>query len=103
MLKDIIHLFILSCEKVSLLTEIQLHTKLSVIERIQLRLHLSLCKSCVCNKEKSIIIHRILTNKTKNIDSQRCEFDEDEVNEIKLEIKKHTCSKGVSVFSKNVK
>lgn len=92
MLKDIIHIFIFSCKKVSLLTEKQLHTKLSGMERFQLMLHFSLCKLCVCNKEKTIIIHNIIANKMKNIDNQKCKFDDNEIDQMKLNIKRNTCN-----------
>ena len=42
--KGIIHLFVLSCEKATFLVEKQLYTSLLPLERLQLRIHLSICK-----------------------------------------------------------
>ncbi len=46
MYKDFIHIFVLSCTKATFLIEKQLHSKLNILEQLQLKIHLSLCSHC---------------------------------------------------------
>ena len=58
--KQLIHVVVLSCKKATLLIEKRIYFKLSLIERIQLRLHMSLCDACVKYRKQSWLLHKIL-------------------------------------------
>lgn len=59
MYKDFIHIFVLSCTKATYLIEKQLHTKLSFIEQIQLRIHLSMCSYCSNYSKKAELLDKL--------------------------------------------
>lgn len=59
MYKDFIHIFVLSCTKATYLIEKQLHTKLSFIEQIQLRIHLSMCSYCSNYSKKAEFLDKL--------------------------------------------
>ena len=60
LMKQLIHFFVLSCRKATELIEKKIYFKLSLIEKIQLRLHMSLCDACVKYKKQSWLLHKIL-------------------------------------------
>ena len=51
--KSFLHFWVLSCDKATLLMEKELRSSLSPLERLQLRIHLSLCKNCTCYHQKA--------------------------------------------------
>lgn len=98
MYKRIIHIFVLSCEKATFLIEKQLHTSLSPLEKLQLRVHLSLCKYCTAYKHKAVFLDKLMADK-RTIDENNLLFSEQEVNKLKEKFKsavKLTNETGVS-------
>lgn len=61
MKKRIIHFFVLSCRKATGLIEKSTYFKLSALEKIQLRWHLTLCDACTTYKKQSGLLHDLLT------------------------------------------
>lgn len=86
MYKRIIHLFVLSCEKATLLIEKQLHTSLSPLEKLQLRIHLSLCKYCTAYKHKALFLDKLMADK-RTIDESSRLFSEQEISNLKEKFK----------------
>ena len=60
MKKRIIHFFVLSCRKATGLIEKSIYFKLSALERLQLRWHLTLCDACTIYKKQSGLLHELL-------------------------------------------
>lgn len=56
MIKKIMHLLFLSCLKATELIEKQFHFKLSFSERLQLKVHKSMCKACVNYEKQSTVL-----------------------------------------------
>lgn len=86
MYKRIIHLFVLSCEKATFLIEKQLHTSLSPLEKLQLQVHLSLCKYCTAYKVKATFLHKLLTDE-RTVNERARGFSEEEVGDLKEKFK----------------
>lgn len=86
MRKKIIHLFVLSCEKATFLIEKQLHTSLSPLERLQLRIHLSLCNYCRAYKDKAIFLDKLLSDERTMYAGNR-QFTEQEISSLKEKFK----------------
>lgn len=86
MYKRIIHLFVLSCEKATFLIEKQLHISLSLLEKLQLRTHLSLCKYCTAYKVKAIFLDKLLADERTMNESYDL-FSEEEVGDLKVKFK----------------
>lgn len=86
MYKRVIHLFVLSCEKATFLIEKQLHTSLSPLEKLQLRVHLSLCKYCTAYKVKAIFLHKLLADE-RTMNHSDCLFSEEQVGDLKENFK----------------
>jgi len=61
MKKRIIHFFVLSCRKATGLIEKRLYFKLSALEKIQLRWHLTLCDACTIYTKQSGLLHKLLS------------------------------------------
>lgn len=59
MYKDFIHIFVLSCTKATFLIEKKLHTKLNIVERVQLHIHLSLCSHCSNYNIKAEVLDKL--------------------------------------------
>lgn len=63
------HLVILSCKKATLLIE-KRHTKpLSLIESIQLGMHLQICEKCSRYQKQSLIIETLLKQKSRSLEN----------------------------------
>jgi len=60
LMKKLIHVIVLSCKKATFLIEKRIYSRLSLIEKIQLRLHMSLCDACVKYKKQSWLLHKML-------------------------------------------
>lgn len=86
MRKRIIHLFVLSCEKITFLIEKQLHTSLSPLERLQLRIHLSLCDYCRAYKDKAIFLDKLMADE-RTMDAGNDLFTEQEIGSLKGKFK----------------
>lgn len=56
----------LSCKKATELVEKKQASKLSLIENIQLKLHLNMCKTCKEYESKSVFIESILEKMQQN-------------------------------------
>ena len=56
MMKKIMHLLFLSCIKATELIEKQFHFKLSFTERLQLKIHKSMCKACTNYEKQSTVL-----------------------------------------------
>lgn len=86
MYKRIIHLFVLSCDKATFLMEKRFHTSLNMLEKMQLRIHLSICKNCTAYQRKALLINQWLTNtQTKKEPSNP--FSEKEITDLKNRFK----------------
>lgn len=59
-MKKLMHLFILSCRRASLLIEKNHQKPLSFMDNIQLSLHLKLCDQCSLYKKQSAAIEQML-------------------------------------------
>jgi hypothetical protein len=59
-MKQLMHLVVLSCRKATELIEKNIYFKLSLIEKIQLRMHMLLCDACTKYKKQSWLLHKIL-------------------------------------------
>lgn len=57
-MKKLMHILFLSCLRASELIEKKFHIKLSVRERIQLRLHKMMCSACTLYDKQSTIIDK---------------------------------------------
>lgn len=60
------HYITLSCKKATELVEKKQVSKLSLIENIQLKLHLNMCKTCKKYEAKSVFIESILEKMQQN-------------------------------------
>ena len=78
MYKKIIHWFVLSCEKATFLIEKQLHTSLSPVESVQLRIHLSLCKFCASYQYKAVFMDKLMANE-RTADENGYQFSDQEI------------------------
>jgi hypothetical protein len=56
----LMNILMLSCRKATELIEKDLYFKLSLIEKIQLRMHISMCDFCTRYKKQSGLLHNIL-------------------------------------------
>lgn len=59
------HLLILSCKKASFLIEKAHGKPLSLLERIQLSMHLRICEKCSRYQQQSLIIETLLKQKSQ--------------------------------------
>lgn len=86
MYKNFLHFFVLSCEKATFLIEKQLHTRLSSLERLQLRVHLSLCQYCTAYKHKALFLHKLMSC-DEMTGANRNPFSEEEITYLKERVK----------------
>ncbi|NOZ35185.1 MAG: hypothetical protein GXO80_07795 [Chlorobi bacterium] len=61
-MKKLIHILFLSCLKATELIEKKLHVQLSFKEKLQLKLHKSMCSACRLYDKQSYIIHKKLSD-----------------------------------------
>jgi DNA transposition AAA+ family ATPase len=57
-MKSIRHIFLISCLKATELIEKNLHLKLSLSERLKLKVHKSMCKACALYDKQSAMIEK---------------------------------------------
>ncbi|MFK5957387.1 MAG: hypothetical protein QM495_00795 [Lutibacter sp.] len=78
-MKKIMNILMLSCKKATELIEKRLVTKLSAIEKIQLKMHTSVCSQCSTYEHQSDIIEKSIakihqpTKKTLKLSTERKE------------------------------
>lgn len=86
MLKDFIHIFVLSCKKATFLIEKRLHIPLSPLERWQLKMHLRICKYCTAYSGKASFLHKAMQQE-KGKEQCNCHFHSEEVEKFREEMK----------------
>jgi len=70
MMKKIMHLLFLSCLRATELIEKQFHFKLSFSERLQLKVHKSMCKACTNYEKQSTVLEHGIHEHLKKQDLQ---------------------------------
>ncbi len=70
------HILFLSCLKATELIEKKMHFKLSVVERLQLKVHKSMCDACRNYEKQNYFIEKAITN-YKDIDTKKVTIDID--------------------------
>ena len=68
------HILFLSCLKATELIEKKIHFKLSVVEKLQLKVHKSMCDACRNYEKQNYFIEKAITN-YKEIDTQKLTVD----------------------------
>lgn len=86
MLKKFIHVFVLSCKQATLLIEKQLHTSLSLHQRVQLSIHLGLCKHCCKYRDKALFLDHLIRERNRKEHSPY-RFNPDEIDEFIKQLK----------------
>ena len=61
-MKKLMHILFLSCLKATELIEKKLHFKLSITEKLQLRMHKSMCDACTMYEKQSIVLEKGLSS-----------------------------------------
>ena len=89
MYKDFIHIFVLSCTKATYLLEKKLHRKLNFIEKIQLRIHLSLCTNCTDYNKKAELLDLLTKVSVKENDNKSI-FSPTEIENFKKKVRNIT-------------
>ena len=92
-MKLIVHFFVLSCLKATLLIEKRNVLPLSLLQRIQLKLHLRICDNCTKYEKQSEVIDTILKKRLRkenlvNKDALSQEFKSKINSEIQKRLKK---------------
>ena len=76
-MKKIMHILFLSCKKATELIEKKLHFKLSVIEKMQLKMHKMMCNACTNYEKQSELIEKGIAK------SKDESFSQEELEELK--------------------
>ena len=74
-MKRLMYIFFLSCKKATELIEKKLHFKLSMIEKIQLKMHKMMCNACTHYEKQSELIEKGIA-KSKDESFSRDELEE---------------------------
>lgn len=61
-MKKLMNILVLSCKKASLLIEKKAVRKLSLLERLQLKIHTRICEKCANYQTQSLVIEGLLKN-----------------------------------------
>jgi hypothetical protein len=77
-MKKLTHKLFLSCLKATELIEKRLHFKLSIKEKLQLKVHKMMCSACSNYEKQSIFIEKGISI------NQKREFSVDEIQQLKL-------------------
>jgi hypothetical protein len=72
----------LSCLKATLLVEKKINIRLNLVQRIQLKMHTSVCKACATYEKQSEILNQVM------LKFNGAELDQDQVDVLKSEILK---------------
>lgn len=86
MLKDFIHIFVLSCKKATFLIEKRLYVPLSPLEKWQLKIHLHLCKYCAAYSGKAVFLDKAMKQETEK-EQCNCRFHSEEVEKFREDVK----------------
>jgi hypothetical protein len=76
-MKKLMHILLLSCLRATELIEKKLHFKLSVQEKLQLRMHKMMCSACSNYEKQSVFIEKGISI------SQKREFTIDDIEQLK--------------------
>jgi len=81
MFRKILHILILPCTQATFLIEKRMHAALTFRERIQLLMHLFLCKWCIIYNKKATFLHRAIQHNIEKIEtgSPRLLIDKEEL------------------------
>ncbi len=72
------HILFLSCLKATELLEKKLHFKLSIKEKLQLRIHKSMCEACGNYQKQSILIEKAIA-KQENLENKQAGINLDKL------------------------
>jgi len=75
-MKKLMHILFLSCLKATELIEKKMHFKLSIVEKLQLKVHKSMCDACRNYEKQNYFIEKAITN-YKDIDPKKVTIDID--------------------------
>lgn len=70
------HILFLSCLKATELIEKKIHFKLSFGEKLQLKVHKSMCNACSNYEKQNFLIEKAIANQ-ENIEPRKIEIDLD--------------------------
>lgn len=86
-MKKIMHLLFLSCLKATELIEKQFHFKISFSERLQLKLHKSMCKACTNYEKQSLVLEEGIREhiKKENLQGDVSKLKEEIILKLKAE------------------
>ena len=76
-MKKLMHILFLSCKKATELIEKKLHFKLSVIEKMQLKMHKMMCNACTHYEKQSELIEKGIAR------SKEKDYSQEEVEQLK--------------------
>jgi len=89
-MKKIMHILFLSCLKATELIEKKFHFKLTIKEKLQLKMHKMMCEACTKYEKHSILIEKGISNIQKS-----------ETPSIDVEVLKTKISKKIEEFNEN--
>lgn len=90
MFKKLLHLIVLPCSTATYLMEKRIFSSLSHKEKIQLRLHILLCKWCRAYDKKIAIIHAALSKIHTKVIGNCSDLQQSDFESIKIKIKEKT-------------
>ncbi len=70
-MKKLMHILFLSCLKATELIEKKLHFKLSITEKLQLRMHKSMCDACTMYEKQSIVLEKSLSSLKEDVPDKK--------------------------------
>jgi len=76
-MKKLMHILFLSCKKATELIEKKLHFKLSIIEKMQLKMHKMMCNACTNYEKQSELIQKGIAK------SNEKDFSREEIEQLK--------------------
>ncbi len=65
-MKKLMNILLLSCLKATELMEKKLHIEISFKEKIQLKMHTTMCGACKKYEQQNILLDKLLKNKNSN-------------------------------------
>jgi len=76
-MKKLMHILFLSCLKATELIEKKMHFKLSIREKLQLRMHKSMCNTCSNYEKQNFLIEKALgTQENMEIEKSGIDIDQ---------------------------
>lgn len=76
-MKKLMHILFLSCLKATELIEKKMHFKLSISEKLQLRMHKSMCNACSNYEKQNFLIEKALASQ-ENMEIEKSALDVDQ-------------------------